>query len=157
MDEVYLTQNGYDRLIQELDHLKQVKRRELSRRIAEARAMGDLSENAEYDAAKEAQAHLEKKIVELDMKLSQAKIISEDQISTDKVAIGVKVDLLDLETSEEFCYIILSDEEADLEKDQIGINSPVAQTLLGKEKGDTVEVSAPSGIFKYKILNISLP
>jgi len=152
-----LTREGYEKLIQELDSLKRVKRRQLSKRISEARSLGDLSENAEYEAAKEAQAQLERKIMDLELKLSKARIISQDQIRTDKVNIGVKVYLEDLDNHEEFHYIILSDEEADFEKDQIGINSPVAQALLGKEKGDAVEVKAPRGMLRYRILDISLP
>ncbi|MBN2120905.1 MAG: transcription elongation factor GreA [Candidatus Omnitrophica bacterium] len=157
MDEIYLTQEGYDKLFQELEHLKKVKRRELSKRVAEARAQGDLSENAEYDAAKEAQALLERKVSELEEKLAKAQIISKDDISLDKVNIGVKVHLQDLETKEEFYYTILSDEEADFEKDQIGVNSPVAKGLLGKKKGEEAEIQAPRGIFRYKVLDISLP
>ena len=157
MDDVYLTHEGYEKFIQELEYLKKVKRKEISKRVAEARLMGDLAENAEYDAAKEAQALLEQKIMDLETKLSMAKIISFDQISTDNVRIGVKVYLQDLVTSEEFYYTILSDEEADSEKDQIGINSPVAQALLGKKKGDAFEVKVPRGILRYKILGISLP
>ena len=156
MDVIYLTQDGYDRLFQELEHLKKVERREISKRVAEARAQGDLSENAEYDAAKDAQAHLERKIGELEEKLAKSRIISKDEISIDKVNIGVKVRLKDIETGDEFSYTILSDEEADFEKDQIGINSPVAQGLLGKKKGETAEITAPRGILKYKILEISL-
>ena len=157
MNEIYLTQEGYDKLFQELEDLKKIKRRDISKRIGEARAQGDLSENAEYDAAKEAQAQNEAKIAQLEDKLANSRIISQDQISLDKVNIGVKVTLQDLSTKEEFFYIILSDEEADFDKDQIGINSPVAQGLLGKAKGDTAEVHAPRGLFKYKILDISLP
>ena len=157
MGDIYLTQEGYDKLFQELERLKKVKRREISKRIAEARAQGDLSENAEYDAAKEAQAQNEAKIAQLEAKLSQSQIISQDQISLDKVNIGVKVTLKDVGSGEEFSYTILSDEEADFDKDQIGINSPVAQGLLGKAKGDIAEIQAPRGVFKYKILAISLP
>ncbi|MFC1515085.1 transcription elongation factor GreA [Candidatus Omnitrophota bacterium] len=157
MDTIYLTQGGYDKLFEELELLKNVKRRELSKRIAEARAQGDLSENAEYDAAKEAQAQLEGKITQLETKLANSQILSHDQISLDKVNIGVKVSLKDLGSGDEFAYTILSDEEADYEHDQIGINSPVAQGLLGKAKGETAEIHAPRGLFKYKVLDISLP
>ena len=157
MSEIYLTQEGYDKLFQELEDLKKIKRRDISKRIGEARAQGDLSENAEYDAAKEAQAQNEAKVAQLEEKLANSRIITQDQISLDKVNIGVKVTLQDLSTKEEFSYTILSDEEADFDKDQIGINSPVAQGLLGKAKGETAEVHAPRGVFKYKVLDISLP
>lgn len=157
MENIYLTPQGYDKLFQELEHLKKVKRKELSKRIEEARAMGDLSENAEYDAAKEAQAQLERKIMQLEDKLARAKIINKADVSCDVVNIGVKVLLKDLNTQEEFSYIILSDEEADFDKDQIGINSPVAQGLLGKKKNQSAEINVPRGTVKYKILDIQLP
>jgi len=155
MDEVYLTNEGYQKLFEELEYLKKVKRKELAKRIEEARQLGDISENAEYDAAKEAQTQLEKRIAELESKLSRAKIISPIEGKPEKVIIGTKVSLKDLNSGEEFYYIILSDEEADFDKNQIGISSPVAQALLGKSKGDIVEIKAPSGILKYKILDIS--
>ncbi len=157
MDKVYLTKEGYDKLFQELEYLKKVKRKELSKRIEEARALGDLSENAEYDAAKEAQLNLERKISELENKLSRAVIISSKDINLEKVSIATKVMLKDLESGEEFFYTILSDEEADFEKNEIGISSPVAQALLGKKKDDIVEINVPQGTLKYKILDICLP
>lgn len=157
MENIYLTPQGYDKLFQELEHLKKVKRKQLSKRIEEARLMGDLSENAEYDAAKEAQAQLERKIMQLEDKLSRAKIISKDDVSLDVVNIGAKVLLKDLNTQEQFAYTILSDEEADFDKNQIGINSPVAQGLLGKKKNQLVEINVPRGTLKYKILDIQLP
>ena len=157
MDKVYLTKEGYDKLFQELEYLKKVKRKELSKRIEEARALGDLSENAEYDAAKEAQLNLERKISELENKLSRAVIISSKDINLEKVSIATKVMLKDLESGEEFFYTILSDEEADFEKNEIGISSPVAQALLGKKKDDIVEINVPRGTLKYKILDICLP
>lgn len=157
MDRIYLTQQGYNDLFQELDKLKKHDRKQISKRIEEARAQGDLSENAEYDAAKEAQAQVEKKIAELEMKLSQAEIISEDKINKDKVSIGVKVDLKDLDTGNKFSYTILSNEEADFDKGQIGIQSPIAKSLLGKEAGDKADIQVPRGILHYQILNISLP
>ena len=157
MDNIYLSQEGYDKLFQELEHLKKVERRRISKRIGEARAMGDLSENAEYDAAKDAQARLEKKIAQLEDKLARAKILSKDDISLEMVNIGVRVSLEDLETHEKFYYTILSDEEADFDKDEIGISSPVAQALLGKQKNQSVEIQVPRGILKYRILDISLP
>jgi transcription elongation factor GreA len=157
MERIYLTQSGYERIFEELQDLKKNKRKEIIKRIAEARAQGDLSENAEYDAAREAQAHLEARIAELESKLSQAKIISDKEINTDKVSIGVKVDLKNLDTEAEFSYVILSNEEADFDKGQIGLNSPIAQALLGKQKGDKVDIQVPAGTLHYEILNISLP
>lgn len=157
MDEVYLTPEGYEKLFQELEQLKKVERKKLAKRIEEARSLGDISENAEYEAAKEAQAQLEKRINELESKLSRVKIINPDELNVNKVRIGVKVSLKDLDTEEEFYYIILSEEEADFEKNQIGINSPVAQALLGKERGEIVEIEVPRGKLRYQILDISLP
>ncbi len=157
MEKIYLSQEGYDKLFQELEYLRNVKRKEISRRIGEARAMGDISENAEYDAAKEAQAQTEAKIAELEDKLSRAEIIKEEDISLDKVRVGVKVKIADLDKNMEFYYIITSDEEADYEKNKIGINSPVAKALLGKQKGEKVEINVPAGTLKYLIKDISLP
>ena len=157
MERIYLTKEGYEKLFQELEYLKKVKRKELSKRIEEARSLGDISENAEYDSAKEAQLNLEKKIRELENKLSSAVIISPEDVNLEKVSVGTKVLLKDLDTEEEFFYIILSDEEADFERNEIGISSPVARALLGKKKEDVVEIKVPRGILKYKILDINLP
>ncbi len=157
MDNIYLTQAGYDKLFEELEHLKKNKRREISKKIEEARAQGDLSENAEYDAAKEEQGRLEARIAELETKLASSRIISPDSVNLDKVSIGTKVDLEDLDSGNKFSYTILSDEEADFDKSQIGVNSPIAQGLLGKEKGQTVSIDVPRGTIRYKIITISLP
>jgi len=157
MERIYLTQEGYDNLYQELEHLKNVSRREISKKIAEARALGDLSENAEYHAAKETQGQIEAKISALEDKLSRAEIIKEEDISLDKVRIGVKVTLQDLNTQNQFFYVLTSDEEANYEENKIGINSPIAQALLGKERNTTVSVKVPAGTLTYKITNISLP
>jgi len=156
-NKIYLTQEGYDKLFQELEYLKNVRRKEISQRIGEARLLGDLSENAEYDAAKEEQAQIEKRIAELEEKLAQAEIIKENDINTDKVAIGLKVKLKDLENGDEFSYTLLSNEEADFEKNEIGISSPIAQALLGKSEGEEVEIQVPRGKLHYKIIKISLP
>ena len=150
-------QEGYNKLYQELEYLRNVKRKEISQRLAEARAMGDLSENAEYDAAKEAQAQTEAKIAELEDKLARAEIIKEEDISLDKVRVGVKVEIADLDKNTEFSYIITSEEEANYEENKIGVNSPVAKALLGRQKGDKVEVKVPAGTLRYLIKNISLP
>jgi len=157
MDKIYLSQEGYNKLYQELEYLRNVKRKEISQRLAEARAMGDLSENAEYDAAKEAQAQTEAKIAELEDKLARAEIIKEEDISLDKVRVGVKVEIVDLDKNTEFSYIITSEEEANYEENKIGVNSPVAKALLGRQKGDKVEVKVPAGTLRYLIKNISLP
>lgn len=156
-DRVYITKEGYEKLYQEMEYLKKVKRRELSVRIRKAREMGDISENAEYDAAKEAQVQLEKKIKDLEDTLSHSSIMDTDNMPLDKVRIGVKVELEDVQTGDSFFYILVSPQEANLDESKISINSPVAQSLLGKSEEDTVQISTPGGDFNYRILKISLP
>lgn len=155
MNEVFLTQKGYEKLKEELDHLKTTRRREISSQIARARAMGDLTENAEYDAAKEAQGFLEKKIVELEDKLSRARIIENENIPSDKVYVGAKVKLLDEETQEELEYLMVSPPEADYSQNKISIESPIGKALLGHKEGDIVEIAVPAGALSYRILTIS--
>lgn len=151
----YLTPEGYEKLRKELEHLKTTKRRALSKAIGEARAHGDISENAEYDAAKDAQGMNEKKIAELEAKLAGAQIIDDSQMSKDEVLIGATVKLKDLESKEEFEYTIVAEEEADYSQNKISITSPVGEGLLNHKKGDTVEIQAPRGVLKYKILSIT--
>ncbi|MEW5759016.1 MAG: transcription elongation factor GreA [Candidatus Omnitrophota bacterium] len=150
----YLTREGFNKLMQELEYLKTTKRREISKEIAKARAFGDLKENAEYDAAKNEQGLNEKKIAELEFKLSQASIIDDTNIEKDKVLIGAKVKLLDLDTQEECEYIFVSELEADYAQNKISITSPIGRGLLGHKKGEVVEIKIPAGILKYKILSI---
>ncbi|MBU2541210.1 MAG: transcription elongation factor GreA [Candidatus Omnitrophica bacterium] len=153
--ETYLTRDGYEKLKKKLDHLKNKRRRELSKAIAEARAHGDISENAEYDAAKDAQALNEGRIATLESKLARTRIIDDEDIPKDQIFIGAKVDLLDLETEEEIHYILVSELEADYEQNKISITSPVGKALLGHKQGETVEIQAPAGLLQYKILKIS--
>jgi len=155
MNEIYLTQLGYEKLTEELDYLKTVKRREISQQIAKARAMGDLSENAEYDAAKEAQAHTEKKIQELEDKLSRARIIEHENISADKIYVGAKVRFLDKDTQEESEYLMVSPPEADYTQNKISIESPIGRALMGHKEGDIVEIKVPAGLLTYQIIHIS--
>ncbi|MFH1440617.1 MAG: transcription elongation factor GreA [Candidatus Omnitrophota bacterium] len=152
---LYLTQEGYEKLIKELDELKTVRRRNISKDIERARGFGDISENAEYDAAKEAQAHNEKKIMELEFKLSQARIIENEKISKDEVLIGAKVKLLDMDTSEELEYTLVSEMESDYEQRKIAVASPVGRGLLNHKVNEVVEIKIPAGVLKYKILKIS--
>jgi transcription elongation factor GreA len=152
---VHFTREGYEKLRKELGNLKSEKRRELSKAIAKARAHGDLSENAEYDAAKEAQAFNEKKIAELESKLSRAKFIEDENIPKDEVRIGATVKLKDLTKGEEIEYTLVSQEEADFAQGKISITSPVAIALLGHKVKQTVEIKIPAGILKYKIIKIS--
>jgi len=157
MSEIYLTRAGYEKLRQELEYLKNTKRRELSKAIGEARAQGDISENAEYDAAKEAQGHCEARIAELEGKLSNVHIIEDMDIPADKVYIGAIVTLKDLDNGEEIQYSLVSPEEADYENNKISMMSPIGKGLMGKAADEEVEIQAPAGTLNYKILKIARP
>jgi len=152
--EIYLTREGHDKLVKELEFLKTTKRRQLSKAIGEARAHGDISENAEYDAAKDAQGLNEKKIAELEAKLSCAQILSDD-IANDEVLIGATVKLLDLDTQEEMEYTLVSELEADYNQGKISVSSPVGKGLIGHKENEAVEITIPAGTLKYKIIKIS--
>ena len=153
--EVILTQEGYDNLDKELNYLKTEKRSEIAERIKVALGFGDLSENSEYDEAKNAQAENEVKIAELENKLRHAKIIDEKEIDTDTVQVGNTVKVLDIEFDEEVEYTIVGSTEVDLAENKISNESPLGAALLGAKKKQTVEVNAPVGIMKYKILDIT--
>lgn len=155
LGDVYLTREGYEKLLKELEFLKTAKRRQLSKAIAEARAHGDISENAEYDAAKEALAFNEKRVMELEDKLARSRILDNENISSDEVLIGATVKLKDMDTGEELKYTLVSAEEADYEQNKISIVSPMGQGLLNHKENETVEITIPAGIIKYKILKIS--
>lgn len=155
MGEVYLTKKGYEKLSLELEHLKTVRRRELSKAIGTAREHGDLSENAEYDAAKDAQAHNEKRISELEDKLSRVRIIEDQDIPHGEVLIGATVKLKDLDNQEELEYTLVSEEESDYEQNKISITSPLGMGLLSHKEGEEVGIKVPAGILRYKILKIS--
>jgi len=154
MSEIYLTKKGYQKLAEELEYLKTTKRRELSKAIGLARAQGDISENAEYDAAKDAQGMNEKRISELENKLAGARILDDHDISSDEVLIGAIVKLKDMDTDEELEYMLVSGEEADYNQNKISIASPVGSGLLNHKVGDEVEIKIPAGTLKYKILAI---
>ena len=143
----YMTQQGYDNLVAEINELESVQRPEISRQIAEARDKGDLSENAEYDAAKEAQGLLEGKIAQLKTILSNARIIDESRLSTDSVQILNKVTIKNLKNGAQMAYTLVSDSEANLKQNKISINTPIAKGLMGKKVGDVVEVQTPSFLF----------
>ena len=153
--EILLTQEGYDKLEQELEILKTEKRAEISERIKIALGFGDLSENSEYDEAKNAQAANETKIAELENKLRYAKIIDESEIDTKTVQVGNTVKVLDIEFDEEVSYTIVGSTEVNLAENKISNESPIGKALLGAKKNQTVEVQAPAGIMKYKILAIT--
>ncbi len=151
----YLTQEGLDKLRKELDHLKRVERPAISQQIAEARDKGDLSENAEYDAAKEAQGLLELKISKLEATLSDAVVIDESKLDTDKVLILSKVKLKNQANGMEFEYTIVPENEADLKAKKISVESPIGKGLLGKKQGDLAEIQIPNGIVRFEVLAIS--
>ncbi|MDD5097179.1 MAG: transcription elongation factor GreA [Candidatus Omnitrophica bacterium] len=152
--DIYLTQEGYEKLVNELEQLKTVKRRQLSRAVGEARSHGDISENAEYDAAREAQGHNEKQIVELEDKLARVRILDKD-MPADQVLIGAMVKLKDMDTDEQLEYTLVSELEADYAQGKISITSPVGQGLLGHKENEIVEIKIPAGALKYKIIKIS--
>ena len=153
--EVLLTQEGYDKLEQELEVLKTEKRTEISERIKVALGFGDLSENSEYDEAKNAQAANETKIAELENKLRYAKIIDESEIDTKTVQVGNTVKVLDMEFNEEESYTIVGSTEVDLAQNKISNESPIGEALMGAKKGQVVEAQAPAGVIKYKIISIT--
>ena len=152
----YFTESGLKKLKDELHQLKTKGRKDIANQIAEARDKGDLSENAEYDAAKEAQGLHELKISKLEESISNARIIDESDINTDKVSILSKVKIKNLSLNKEFEYTIVSEEESNLQDAKISVDSPIGKGLLGKKKGEVVSVNVPSGKIKFKILNISL-
>lgn len=155
MQDMYLTNEGYQKLSEKLEFLKTVKRRELSKAIGEARAHGDISENAEYDAAKEAQALNEQRIAELEYKLAHARILDDKDMPKDEVLIGATVKLKDLSTEEELEYTLVSEIEADYAQGKISVSSPIGQGLLGRKENEIAEIKVPAGVLKYKILGIS--
>ena len=153
-NEVYLTRAGFQKLQQQLEVLKTTERNRIAKAIGEARAQGDISENAEYDAAKEAQAHNESKIAELEGKLSNVRIIENENIPSNKVYIGAIVTLEDLDNDEDLTYTLVSPEEANFEENKISVFSPIGKGLLGHKVGETLEIKVPAGVLKYKIKKI---
>lgn len=151
----YMTQQGYEKLRAELDLLKTKGRDDAAKAIAEAREKGDLSENAEYDAAKDAQGMLEFKINEMEKAMASARIISEDQLDNSKVTILSSVTIKNLKTNKNVTYKLVSETEADLKTQRISVNSPIGQGLLGKAVGEVAEVKTPAGDIKFEVLEIS--
>ena len=152
----YMSQEGYDKMIAELTHLESVERPKASAAIAEARDKGDLSENSEYDAAKEAQAHLEDKINRLKLAISEAKVVDVSRLSSEAVQILSKVEMTNLTTNTKMSYTIVSENEADLRAGKISIKTPIAQGLLNKKVGDEVEIQIPRGTIRLRIDKISI-
>ncbi len=155
MNKVPLTVIGAEKLKQELHHLKHVQRPAVIQAISEARAQGDLSENAEYDAAKERQSFIEGRIVELESKLSNAQIIDPAQLEADgRCVFASTVELEDLQSGDIFTYQIVGEDEADIKAGKISVSSPIARSLIGKFAGDVAEVNAPGGTREYEILDV---
>ena len=152
----YLTEEGFQKAKEELEHLRSVERPAVSRAIAEARDKGDLSENAEYDAAKEAQGMLEMRISQLESLLATARLIDKSKVNTDKVQILNKVTLLNHNTKKQVVYTLVSEKEANLKEGKLATTTPIAKALLGHKKGDIVDVTVPAGIIKFEIIDISI-
>lgn len=152
----YMTDEGYKKLLEDLNYLESVKRPEISAQIAEARDKGDLSENAEYDAAKEAQGLLEMKIAQLKDLVSKTRILDESNLRTDVIQILNKVKIKNTKNNAVMEYTLVSETEANLREGKIAVNTPIAQGLLGKKKGDKVEIKVPSGVMCFEIMEIGI-
>ncbi len=153
---IYLTREGYNKLKEELEYMRAVERPASAQAIAEARDKGDLSENAEYDAAKEAQAMLEIRIAKAESALAGARILDEKAIETNKVQILTRVKLMNHTVKKEVEYTIVSENEANLKEGKLSIGTPIAQALLGRKKGDKVDVQVPAGMVSFEIIDISI-
>ena len=154
-DTVYLTEEGLQKLKDELHHARTVERPKISQDIAEARAQGDLSENAEYDAAKEAQGHLEARIAKLEDTIANARVVDESEIDASKARILSRVKVKNTKTKSEAVYTLVAAEEADLAAGKISVTSPIGKGLLGTEVGDEVAVKVPAGTVTFKVVEIS--
>lgn len=152
----YMTKEGYEALEREVKYLSTVRRKEVANAIAEAREKGDLSENAEYHAAKEEQGYLEAKIVELETQFASARILDESKLDTSKVGVLSKVEILNKKTNKKMVFTIVSEAEANLKENKISSTSPIGAALLGKEVGDVAQAQTPAGILELKVLNISI-
>ena len=155
-DITYFTQEGFDKLQAELEDLKGRGRSEIAKAIAEAREKGDLSENAEYHAAKDEQGMLELKINELEHVVAQARVIDESQLDTSRVVVLTKVTIRNLKNNRELTYKLVSETEADLKEKKISVSSPIGQGLLGKKIGEIAEIQTPAGVMEFEVINISL-
>ncbi|MCA1928133.1 MAG: transcription elongation factor GreA [Calditerrivibrio sp.] len=156
MDRIPITKEGFERLKKELERLKTVERKDVIEAIKEARAHGDLSENAEYDAAKERQGMIEAKIAELESKMGRFEVIDTSNFTGDRVVFGVYVEIENVDNGDRKKYRIVGPDEADISKGYISVISPIAKALMGKGVGDTVLVRAPAGDKEYEILNIEI-
>ena len=156
MSIIYLSQKGYDDLKNQLDHLISVERPKIIKQIAEARDKGDLSENAEYDAAKEAQGLLETKISKLEIDLSNARVLNKENLDSSSVHLLSTVVIQNIDSGQTMTYTIVSESEADLVAKKISVSSPIGKGLLGKSIGDIVKINVPKGILKFKVIDISI-
>ena len=154
MEKVPMTEEGYASMLEDVKFMKSVERPRIIKAIEEARAHGDLSENAEYHAAKEAQGWNETKVQELEDRLSRAEVIDPTKLSGDTVMFGAKLTLIDEDSEDEVKYQIVGDFEADVKQGRISISSPIARALIGKKKGDSIEVNTPGGGKSYEILKV---
>ena len=153
-DKVPMTADGHSAMLEEIKHLKTVERPRIIRLIEEARSHGDLSENAEYHAAKEQQGWIEARVAELEDKISRAEVIDISKLSGETVTFGAKVTLVDEDSDEQAAYQIVGEFEADVKKGKISVSSPIARAIIGKKKGDSVEVATPGGGKSYEILKV---
>ena len=156
MAVTYMTEEGYKKLIDQIKQLESVERPRISAQIAEARDKGDLSENAEYDAAKEAQGLLEMKIAQLKDTLANARILDESMVSADSVQILSKVRVKDQKSGREMNYMLVSENEANIREGKLAVTTPIAKSLMGKKVGDVAEAKVPAGTFMLEILEISI-
>ena len=152
--EVVLTEDGYNKLTEEIEHLKDVKRREVAERIKEAREFGDISENSEYDDAKNEQAQLEARILQLEQQLRNARVVDAENVSTEAVSIGARVTLKDLATKKNTEYSVVGSAEADPRNHRLSSESPLGKAVLGRQKGERITVSTPRGALEYQVMKI---
>ncbi len=152
----YMTEDGYNKILAEINYLETVKRPEISALIAEARDKGDLSENAEYDAAKEAQGLMEGKLAQLKELIANARLIDASRVQTEEVQILNKVKIRNTKNNAVMTYTLVAETEANLKEGKIAVSTPIAQGLLGKKVGDVVEIKVPSGMMSFEILEISI-
>lgn len=155
-EKVYVTQEGYDKLLEELRFLTKVERPRISKAIGEARDKGDLSENAEYDAAKDEQGHLEARIAKLENTIGNSRVLDESQIDTSKVTALCKVKLKNLKIGKEVTYQLVSEKEANIKEGRISVLSPIGKGLLGKVVGDVADIKVPAGVVKFEVLDITV-
>lgn len=156
MAVTYMTEEGYEKLKEEINLLETVERPKISKQIAEARDKGDLSENAEYDAAKEAQGILEAKIAQMKNLMANARLIDKSTIGTDTVQILNKVTIKNTKNNQQMTYTLVAESEANLKENKIAINTPIAQGLMGRKVGDVADINVPNGIVSFEIIDISI-